>query len=59
MNLIDCSVTKVVGDPYQAYGKWWVKVIADAYGRPMETSLYFATEEEAKAITVGYKFVLS
>lgn len=57
MNLVDCYVTKVVSEPYQEYGKWWVKVEANAYGRPSKSTLMFDTKEEAIKVDVGHHFL--
>lgn len=56
MNLLDATVTEIVGKPYFMYGKWFLKVKAECWGSPTESTLMFATEEQAKAITPGYKF---
>jgi hypothetical protein len=57
MNLIDCWVTEVLGEPYQEYGKWWLKVRGVDMGGEAESSLMFDSEVEASAVEVGYKFL--
>jgi hypothetical protein len=54
VNLIDAYVTEVHGNPYESYGKWWVKVTSDCYGRPTEGALQFDTRDEALAVKPGF-----
>lgn len=56
MNLLDATVTKVIGEPQFKYGKWFIKVEANCYGSPTESDLMFSTKEEAEAVKVGYIF---
>lgn len=57
MNTVDCYVTEVLSAPYEAYGKWWVRVEAESWGRLQETTLMFNTEEEAKQVAIDYHFL--
>lgn len=64
MNLIDCYVTKVLGEPvWHDYpelpnkGWWTVLVTFDSYGRESDTNLSFKTLEEAQNVAVGYHFL--
>lgn len=57
MNLVDCYVTEVKDEPYEAYGKWWLPVLADSYGHVSETTIMCETEEEADAIAQGHHFL--
>ncbi len=59
MNLLDAYVTDVVAPPkYTTKSDCWeVKVKFNCFGILNETSLYFATEPEAKAVKKGYKFL--
>jgi hypothetical protein len=57
MNLIDCTVTKVLSEPRFEYGKWWVNVEYDSWGSKSEASVMLNTEEEAKLVGVGYEFL--
>lgn len=59
MNLIDSTVKSVLSEPYQEYDKWWVKVQAqdDYSDTPTETTIMCQTEEQAKAVTVGHRFL--
>jgi len=56
MNLIDCYVTKILGEPYRKFGAWWVDAEYEAYGRTCKTQLMFRTEEAARAAKVGHHF---
>lgn len=57
MNLIDCYVTKILGEPYRKFGHWWVDVEYRSFGRTNKTQLMFRTQEGAKAARVGQSFV--
>ncbi|MCE0989373.1 hypothetical protein WCE04_13825 [Pseudomonas shirazica] len=56
MNLIDCYVTKILGEPYRKFGAWWVSVEFEAEGHPGTKEIMFRTEEAARAAQVGYHF---
>jgi hypothetical protein len=56
MNLIEHRVTEVLGEPYSRYGAWWVDVLANSYGRGDKSTVMCTTEDEAKAVKVGYMF---
>jgi len=58
MNLIDNYVVEVLSEPVFKYKHWFVRVTATNEGdRFFQTSIMVNTEEEAKAITKGYKFL--
>lgn len=57
MNLVDCYVTRVLSEPYEAYNKWWVLVEYDSWGRLAQTTVMCDTEEEAERVDVGYHFL--
>lgn len=57
MNLLDAVVTKVTGEPRQAYNKWWVDVVYDCWGRESVTAVMCSTQEEALQVKEGYKFL--
>lgn len=57
MNLLDAYVKEVLSEPYQAYGRWWVKVKAECWGQYGEHEIMCDTIDEAKAIKVGHKFL--
>ncbi|EPL7679801.1 hypothetical protein RG089_002842 [Elizabethkingia anophelis] len=58
MNLVDCYVTEVIKLNHNtALDKWVVEVKYDCYGRIDTTMLLFNTEEEAKSVKIGYKFL--
>ena len=56
MNTIDFHVTEVLGLPYKLYSKWWVKVMANAYGRVTEETVMCNTIDEAHKVKIGYVF---
>lgn len=56
MNTIEHYVTEVLGEPYTMYGKWFVKVLADAYGRISEDIMMFDSEKAAKGVVVGWRY---
>lgn len=57
MNLIDCYVTKILGEPYRKFGYWWVSVEFEAEGWPGTKEIMFRTEKAARAAAVGYHFL--
>lgn len=58
MNLIDNYVIEVLSEPVFKYKHWFVRVSAvNESNRYFETSIMVDTEEKAKAITKGYKFL--
>lgn len=57
MNLVDCYVTEIIGEPYFEHGFWWQKVKYDCYGRIAETSFFHKDKSHFKTITVGFKFL--
>ena len=57
MNLIDCYVTKILGEPYRKFGHCWVSVEYTAEGWPGTKELMFRTEEAARAAQVGHHFL--
>ncbi|MBF8720444.1 hypothetical protein [Pseudomonas guariconensis] len=57
MNLIDCYVTKILGEPYRKFGYWWVSVEFEAEGWPGTKEIMFRTEQAARAAQVGHHFL--
>lgn len=57
MNILDAVVTKVCGEPYYQYNKWWVEVHHNCYGIPGGTKLMFNTKDEALKVKPGYQFL--
>ncbi|MCU9528797.1 hypothetical protein [Pseudomonas mosselii] len=57
MNLIDCYVTKILGEPYRKFGAWWVDVEYNAYGKTSKPQLMARTEEGARRFQVGHHFL--
>lgn len=55
MNLVEHTVVEINSEPY--FNRLWcVDVIVSVYGNRMPTTIHFRTEEEAKAVSVGYTF---
>ncbi len=57
MNLIDCYVTEIVGEPVYKFGKWFLAVKAESYGRESQSELMFDTEAQARAVKAGHHFL--
>lgn len=57
MNLIDAYVTNIIGEPYEAYGNWWLKVEANSYGQISPSTLMFTNKSEAEKIEIGHHFL--
>lgn len=57
MNLVDCIVIEVIGEPVCEFGMWGVKVKYDSYGYISETTIFLDTKEEVLKIKPGYKFL--
>lgn len=45
MNLVDAFVKKVISEPYEEYGKWWIDVEYISWGVPGKTRLMFESKE--------------
>lgn len=56
MNLIDLVVLQVLGEPQKKYGKWFVEVKCEAYGRVSFSEIMCDTYEQAKAVKRGHIF---
>lgn len=67
MNLVECVVTSVLGDPIKKkfhsdvickdIEYWEVQVEYNSYGSDGRTTLTFYTEEKAKEVKEGYVFL--
>lgn len=57
MNLVDGFVTKVLSEPYEKYGKWWLDVEYVSWGNPGEYTLMFDKKGDALNVEKGYKFL--
>ena len=55
MNIVQCTVTKVLSEPYFNH-IWCVDVDADSWGNVQKTTVYCKTKEQADNVKVGYKF---
>ena len=56
MNLVDCTVTAILSQPYRKFSHWCVDVEYNSWGSPGKTQLMFSTKTGAAAVTVGHKF---
>lgn len=56
MSPIKAIVEEVHTEPYEGYGRWWVKVKYNCYSVKSKTLLMFETKEEAEKVKIGYKF---
>ncbi|MDZ9638994.1 hypothetical protein SNC27_24450 [Escherichia coli] len=54
MNLVDAFVKKVISEPYEEYGKWWIDVEYISWGVPGKTRLMFESKEQALEVKEGY-----
>lgn len=57
MNLIECTVTKILSEPYLMYDKWFLKVEYICYDVKSETTLMFDSIETANKINIGHEFL--
>lgn len=57
MNLVQLHVTEIISEPYFEFDKWWVKVMAGAYGHASTYELMFETREQCNKVTIGYSFL--
>lgn len=57
MNLLDHIVISVDRAPYEQYGKWWVAVTGESWGRYSSNTLMFDTKEEAEAVKPGHSYL--
>lgn len=57
MNMIDLIVVRVLSEPREAYGKWWVDVVASAWGTESKNTVMLQTREEAESVKPGFKFM--
>lgn len=56
MNLVDCYVMEIIGEPYECYGLWCVDVKYASCGRVSTGTINGLTEEEARNVKKGYVF---
>ncbi|EFT3081008.1 hypothetical protein H6H65_003955 [Salmonella enterica] len=54
---VDAFVKKVISEPYEEYGKWWIDVEYISWGVPGKTRLMFESKEQALEVKEGYKFL--
>lgn len=56
MNLVDYKVIKVLSEPVQKYGMWFVDVEAEGWSEACKTKVMVQTLEEALFVKPGYVF---
>lgn len=56
MNLVECYVTEIIGQPYFKNGFWWQKVKYNSYGVIGETAFFYKDKSHFETINVGFKF---
>lgn len=56
INILTGTVTEVLAKPYYQWGKWWVKVKYNCYGRISETELMFQNRDSSLKVDVGFEF---
>ena len=56
MNLVECYVTEIIGDPYYEFGFWWQKVKFDSYGSIGETAFFHKEKSHFETVDVGFLF---
>lgn len=57
MNLIDCYVIELIGEPYLEYDVWFLKVKFISQGIEGETLIFNKDKEYFNNVKVGFKFV--
>lgn len=61
MNLLDCTVTKVISAPIHRISEhgdyWYVAVESECCRDISETRLMFNSKEEAEKVAVGFQFL--
>lgn len=58
MNLVDAEVIEVTSAPYYMFARWYVDVWYESYGIQRHTELMCMTEEDARSIKPGHKFLI-
>lgn len=56
MNLVDCHVMEVIGEPHECYSLWCVDVKYASCDRVSTGTINGLTEEEAHNVKEGYVF---
>ena len=57
MNLVECYVTEIIGEPYFKYDMWWIKVKYNSYGVISETELCNKNKNPLLNIAIGFMFL--
>lgn len=56
MNLVECYVTEIIGEPYFRSGFWFQKVKYNSYGSVGETTLFDKEKSYFESVDVGFMF---
>lgn len=56
MNLVECYVTEIVGEPYFQSSFWFLQVKYNSYGSIGETTLFDKEKSSLESIDVGFMF---
>lgn len=56
MNMLDCTVTKILSQPYRQFGSWWVDAEYDSWGGSGRSNLMFRTAEGARGVVIDHLF---
>ena len=56
MNLVECYVTEIVGEPYFKYDFWWQNVKYNSYGVIGEAEFFHKEKTHFETIKIGFKF---
>lgn len=54
MNICECYVVKVLGEPYYKHDKWWVKCEFNSHGRVFEQTIMFNDYKSVSKVKKGY-----
>lgn len=57
MNLVECYVTEIVGEPYYEFGFWWQKIKFNSYGVIEGTELFDKDKSYFETMAIGFKFL--
>jgi len=57
MNLVECYVTEIVGEPYFEFGFWWQKIKFNSHNVIGETALFNKDKSHFETVNVGFMFL--
>lgn len=55
--MLDAVVIEVLSEPEKKFGRWFVKVRSDIWGRVEEQEIMTNSRDEAEKIAPGYKYL--